>query len=110
MQKEVHILNVLVDNSNVNYPNAIIKVWWRLNCYDDVSMLSYQCCTSFSPVFDENYISYENVTNQQIIDWIKTTEGMKYQCMEHMIEYSLTNERLNEGHLDNTRYKLYDRN
>lgn len=90
----IQILNILVDNSNPNFSGAIIKVWWRLNCMctDGYDNISYQCSTNLTPQFDENFIAYQNITNQMLIDWIIQNEGETYTNMTNMIEKTVINQ------------------
>lgn len=108
MTPEIQLINILTDNTNTNYPNAIIKVWWRLNHTNEFSTISYQCYTSFEPVQDENYIPYDQVTNEVIKNWIISTEGSIYTCLVNSITKALENETLTNEYLNNN-YILYSR-
>jgi hypothetical protein len=92
MVTNIQIINILVDNSDVDYPGAIIKVWWRLNCIDDNEFISYQCTTDLIPVFDNNFIPYENITNEMLKDWIIQIEGTSYTVLKNFIEKSVQNQ------------------
>lgn len=83
---EIYIQTVVTDNTNSDYPNAIVSIYWRLNSELGSVKTEREYVTNFSPVFDENFVSFSSVTDETMKTWIKSELGTKYTDLVSLTE------------------------
>ena len=86
---ELVIQTVVVDNSNPAYPNAIIRIYWRLHSkYTDaqgiLTKTEREYITNLTPSYDESFISLNEINENTMIGWIKSDLGDKYTDLENL--------------------------
>lgn len=85
MNKEtrIEIISVVVDNSNPNYQNAVVLVYWKLIswCPDSICMVRTLYSTYLTPSYDANFVTLENVTPELLATWIQNTYGPNYSTL-----------------------------
>tara|TARA_R110001606_G_scaffold190071_1_gene338028 strand:+ start:432 stop:731 length:300 start_codon:yes stop_codon:yes gene_type:complete len=59
-----------------NQSNGIVNVYWLVQKEEEGVMGSYNDFCSFTPDLSSvDYVSYENVTEQQVVSWVKDSLG-----------------------------------
>ena len=85
MHKETHIelINVIVDDSNPDYPNAVILAYWKLVsiCPGEMCIVRTPYATNLTPPYDGNFAPFESVDDQMIATWIQNHYGPNYNTL-----------------------------
>ena len=85
MNKEtrIDIISIVVDNSNQDYQNAIVLVYWKLVswCPDEICNIQTSYATYLTPSYDNNFVPIENVNPELLATWIQNTYGPNYDTL-----------------------------
>ena len=82
-----------------NLQNAILEVNWCLNCNDDDNnCASFYNKTKFNlnDVDSQNFITYEDLTEEVVINWVKDslgfeTNGNEWLAIKYMVDIEIEN-------------------
>lgn len=76
------LINVVVDNSNPNYPNSVILVYWRLvsSCPEKSYKVTNSYATNLIPNHN-NFVPLESIDDQMIATWVQNHYGPNYSTL-----------------------------
>jgi hypothetical protein len=74
--------------------NVVSCIHWRVNGSDGTNNVTTYGSEALTYQPNENYISYESLTEEQVIAWLKESMGDKFSDIENIIN-KLLNEFVN---------------